>query len=112
MTRRPFRAAQLPAGRAPRANADAERWAPNAVAGPGPRPARILSTMPMRPRVNASRAAGMVGEAWMNGLGRSMRALPVRVALIVAGLLLLMPATATAKPADPGVTPIVLFPAW
>ena len=48
----------------------------------------------------------------MNGLGGSMRALPVRVALIVAGLLLLMPATATAKSAGPGVTPIVLFPAW
>jgi hypothetical protein len=48
----------------------------------------------------------------MNDLGGSRRALPVRVALIVAGLLLLMPATATAKPAGPGVTPIVLFPAW
>jgi hypothetical protein len=45
-------------------------------------------------------------------LGGSVRVLPVRVALIVAGLLLLMPATAAAKPAGPGVTPIVLFPAW
>ena len=48
----------------------------------------------------------------MNGLGGWMRPLPVRVALIVVGLLLLLPATATAKPAGPGVTPIVLFPAW
>jgi len=53
----------------------------------------------------------------MNGLGGSMRALRVRVALIVAALLLLVPATlrpiaAAAKPAGPGVTPIVLFPAW
>src|SRR6266511_4858336 len=43
-----------------------------------PLPARVLSTMPIRPRVNASRAAGMVGEAWMNGLGGSVRVLPVR----------------------------------
>jgi lysophospholipase-3 len=53
----------------------------------------------------------------MNGLGGWMRAVSVRVALIVAALMLLMPAifmpgTAAAKPAGPGVTPIVLFPAW
>ena len=52
----------------------------------------------------------------MNGLGGWIRT-PKRVALIVAALLLLMPATLTAgtaaaKPAGPGVTPIVLFPAW
>jgi lecithin-cholesterol acyltransferase len=53
----------------------------------------------------------------MNGLGGSMRALRVRVVLIIAALLLLIPATLTpteaaAKPAGPGVTPVVLFPAW
>src|SRR3954453_19007880 len=48
----------------------------------------------------------------MNGLGRSMRALCALVALIVAAVLLLTPATAAAKPGGPGVTPIVLFPAW
>src|SRR6266516_2093796 len=53
----------------------------------------------------------------MNGLGGSLRVLSVRVALIVAALLLLVPATlrpiaAAARSAGPGVTPIVLFPAW
>src|SRR3954463_15027658 len=48
----------------------------------------------------------------MNGLGRSMRALCALVALIVAAVLLLTPATAAAKAGGPGVTPIVLFPAW
>src|SRR6266545_230231 len=63
------------------------------------------------------RPPGRFGEARMNGLGGSMRVLRVRVALIVAALLLLLPATlrpagAAAKPAGPGVMPIVLFPAW
>src|SRR3954454_3354274 len=48
----------------------------------------------------------------MNGLGRSMRAVSALVALIVAAVLLLTPATAAVKPGGTGVTPIVLFPAW
>jgi lysophospholipase-3 len=62
-------------------------------------------------------AAGTVRGGQMNGLGGSRRERSARVARVVAALLLLifaalMPGTAVAKPAGPGVTPIVLFPAW
>jgi lysophospholipase-3 len=53
----------------------------------------------------------------MNGFGGSVRRLPARILLIVVALLLLapamlMPARAEAKTTRPGLTPIVLFPAW
>src|SRR5499426_956222 len=53
----------------------------------------------------------------MNGLRGSIRQFPVRLALMVAALASLTPTalmagTAAAKPSSPGVTPIVLFPAW
>src|SRR5947208_16873706 len=40
------------------------------------------------------------------------RALVLRIAAGVAAIALLMPTAVTAKSSGPGVTPIVLFPAW
>jgi lecithin-cholesterol acyltransferase len=40
------------------------------------------------------------------------RVLVLRIAACLAAIALLMPTAVTAKSSDPGVTPIVLFPAW